>query len=474
MSLPGVIGGVDFLRAAGELLYQRQLHLEREVHRFEWRQVARSKQLAPGTPGAASKRLDWRYWFIMAGRGFGKTRTGSEWIREQVRLGRRRRIAFVAPTYDSGRKIMIEGPAGILNVSPPDERPRWLHQRKELHWPNGAVGFLYTAEEPDALRGPEHDAAWCEEIGAWRNAEETWNMLRFGMRVRGPLGDSPQTCITSTPRPTKLVRKIVVNPKTEVTDGTTYENRANLDDDFLDAVLTEYEGTRLGEQELLGKLLGDTPGALWRMARIDELRVTQAPDAVRVVVAIDPAVADADERREAERAQRFTAETGIVVAARARCSCRGKEEQHGFVLDDVSGYLEPEGWATRAVEAYDTHSADRIIAEVNNGGALVEATLRALGGDRAKRVSYRAVHASKGKIARAEPIAALYEKGLVHHVGVFAKLEDQMTTYNPLLVKRSPDRLDAGVWALTDLMLGPRAPSFGGTAAGAFSVKRRL
>ncbi len=469
-----VIGGEHFLRQAGELLWLHHQRQIQDAHRFEWRTHARPKQLAPGSPGAASPRTDWRYWFIMAGRGFGKTRTGAEWVREQVRQGRRRRVALVAPTYDSGRKLMIEGPSGILNVSPPEERPRWLHQRKELHWPNGAVGFLYTSDEPENLRGPEHDAAWCEEIGAWRNAEATWSNLRFGMRIRGPLGDTPQTCITSTPRPTSLVRKIVANPKTEVIDGTTYENQENLDPDFLDAVLTEYEGSRLGEQELMGKLLGDTPGALWKMKRIEELRVLVAPEAVRIVVAIDPAVADAEERREAERAQRFIAETGIIVAARARCLCRGKEEQHGFILEDLSGYLEPEEWAGRAVTAYDQHHADRIIAEVNNGGALVEATLRALGGDRARRVSYKAVHASKGKVTRAEPIAALYEKGMVHHVGVHPKLEDQMTTYNPLLVKRSPDRLDAAVWALTELMLGARAPSLAGIGQGAFSVKRRL
>jgi len=469
-----VIGGAQFLRAAGELLTLHHQHIEREAHRFDWHSLARPKQLAPGSPGAFSRRRDWRYWFLMAGRGFGKTRTGAEWIREQVRQGRRRRLALVAPTYDSGRKVMIEGPSGILNVSPPDERPRWLHQRKELHWPNGAVGFLYTAEEPEALRGPEHDAAWVEEIGAWRNAESTWSNLRFGMRVRGPLGDAPQFCITSTPRPTSLVRKIVANPKTEVIDGTTYENRDNLDEDFIEAVLAEYEGTRLGEQELLGKLLGDTPGALWKMSTIERLRVLVAPESIRVVVAIDPAVADAEERREAERSQRFIAETGIVVAARARCLCRGKDEQHGFVLDDLSGYLEPEEWATRAVNAYDEHSADRIVAEVNNGGALVEATLRALGGDRARRVSYKAVHASKGKITRAEPIAALYEKGMVHHLGALAKLEDQMTTFNPLLVRRSPDRLDAAVWALTELMLGPRAPTLAGIHQGTFSAKRRM
>ncbi len=454
----------DFLRLAVGLLDERAAHRERTRHSFDWRRVARPKQLPPGSPGADSQRTDWRYWLLMSGRGFGKTRTGAEAVREQVREGRRRYIAFVAPTLDDGRKIMIEGPSGILTVSPPDERPRWIRDKRELHWPNGAIGYLYTSEEPERLRGPEHDYAWCEELGAWRRAEATWSNLRFGMRRRGPRGDSPVYVLTTTPRPTPLMRKLVADPKTELVGGTTYENRANLDEEFVSSVLTEYEGTRLGDQELLGKLLGDTPGALWKPSLIESMRIDEAPETIqRIVVAIDPAVADAEERRRAEAEQRYLGETGIVVVGRARCLCRDREEQHGFVFEDLSGYFQPEEWASLAVEAYHRRKADRIIAEVNNGGKLVETTIRALGD---RHVSYKPVNASRGKQARAEPIAALYERRMIHHVGVHTKLEDQMTTWNPLLSRKSPDRMDALVWGLTEVMLGARSPSSAPSTAG--------
>lgn len=429
---------------------------------YNWQRLARPKQIPPGEPGSASTRKDWQNWFLMTGRGFGKTRTGAETVRAQVHAGRRRRVAFVAPTLGVARRLMVEGPSGILAVSPPSERPIWLHQKRELHWPNGAVGIVYTTEEPELIRGNEHDYAWCEELGAWRNPRTTWDMLQFCLRITGPHGDAPQTIITSTPRPTELVRSLVASDFTEVTKGTTYENTANLDPTFMRKVLAEYEGSRLGQQELEGKLLGDTPGALFKLSQIEADRVQRLPDQMRrIVVAIDPAVADVEERRKAQEDEEyFIGETGIVVAGVGVCSCeRSRGERfplHAFVMDDLSGYYQPEAWAKLALDAYDDHKADRVIAEVNNGGALVEANLKAQSN---RRFAYKAVHASRGKVIRAEPIATLYEKHVVHHVGVLAQLEDQITTWNPLLSRKSPDRLDAMVWGMTELMLEPRAGS---------------
>jgi phage terminase large subunit-like protein len=446
-----------FLKLAARQLAERQAEKRALVDRFDWLLHARTKQRPPGEPGSDNPRADWHYWLVMAGRGFGKTRTGAETIREQVRQGRRRSIALVAPTLGDGRKLMIEGPSGILAISPDSERPRWRADKRELIWPNGAIGYLYSSEEPERLRGPEHDGGWCEEMGAWRNPEDTWSNLRLGLRRRGPKGDRPQLVITTTPRATSLMRRVVANPRTVITNGTTYENAANLDEDFVGMVRDEYEGTRLGEQELMGRLLTDTPGALWKMSRIEELRRAAITESIaRVVIAIDPAVADAEERKLAAAEDRSVSETGIVVVARARCLCKGADEHHVFVLQDLSGYYAPDEWGQLAVRAYDEHNADRVVAEVNQGGALVQALIKTYG----PHVAYRAVHASRGKHTRAEPVAALYEQGKVHHVGVHTRLEDQMTTWNPLLSRKSPDRMDALVWAITDLMLGPQGASY--------------
>jgi phage terminase large subunit-like protein len=448
-----------FLRVAAAQLLEAKAKAERKAQTYDWRRIARPQQILAGEPGSYSTRRDWDVFLWMAGRGFGKTRSGAEAVRGQVDAGRRRRIALVAPTLDDARKIMIEGDSGLLSVYPKDSRaPVYKEHKREIHWPNGAIGFVYTTEEPERFRGPQHDFAWCEELGAWRNAETSWDNLQFGMRITGPRGDHPQTIIGTTPRPTPLMRKIVANPGTEVAHGTTYENQANLNPRFLAKILREYEGTRLGEQELFGKLLGDTPGAMFKLSLIEAARVVQPPEDLRVVVvAIDPAVADAEGRKRAEQTQTFLAETGIVVFGAGSCRCKGTEELHGFVLEDRSGYFQPDEWAKLAVDAYEQHAADRIVAEVNNGGALVEATLKAYGGSHA-RFNYKAVTASRGKAIRAEPVATLYEKGEVHHVGTLSKLEDQMTTWNPLLSKKSPDRLDAVVWAATEAMLGPSAP----------------
>jgi phage terminase large subunit-like protein len=468
------IGSETLLRAMMPALAEHTRVIHNARHRFVWRRHARPEQIPPGEPGAKVDRRGWDYWFIRAGRGWGKTRTGAEAVREQVITGRRRSVALIAPTLGDGRKLMIFGPSGIMECSAPNERPVWHERDRELLWPNGARGYLYSSEEPDRLRGGNHDYLWADELASWRNDNMTWAMARFALRITGPQGDVPQAIITTTPRPTPLVRKLLADPKSVVQDGTTYDNVANLSAHFLNTIREEYEGTRLGEQELLGKVLGDTPGALWKLSQIEALRVVQAPlDFVRIVVAIDPAMADPEERRLArEDGEHVIAETGIVVVGRARCLCRpGRDEQHAFVLQDLSGYHSPDAWARTAIEAYETFKADRIIGEQNNGGALVEANVRAQ--REGQRISYRGVYASRGKQSRAEPIATLYEKGVVHHVGTLAKLEDQMTTWSPLLARKSPDRMDALVWGLTELMLSPGTNLAGSGSRAIMTAPRR-
>jgi phage terminase large subunit-like protein len=397
---------------------------------YAWPFWARPNQLPPDG--------NWRVWLLLAGRGFGKTRTGAEMIRARALARTARRLALVAPTAGDARDVMVEGESGILAISPPWERPRYEPSKRRLTWPNGATATLFSADEPERLRGPQHDAAWCDELASWRYPE-AWDMLMFGLR----LGTDPRVVVTTTPRPTILLRELIADPSVVVTRGTTYENNVNLARGFLEQIIRKYQGTRLGRQELEAELLEDVPGALWNRGIIEASRVRAAPALIRVVVAIDPAVtatADADE-------------TGIIVA--------GKDGQgHGWVLGDTSGRYQPIEWARTAISAYRAHSADRIVAEVNNGGDMVEATLRMIEPD----VPFTAVRASRGKVTRAEPIAALYEQGRVHHLGTFPELEDQMCAFvadGRGAVKLppgsgSPDRVDALVWALTDLLVEPK------------------
>jgi phage terminase large subunit-like protein len=394
---------------------------------YEWRFWARANQLPPDG--------DWRVWLLLAGRGFGKTRTGAEMIRARALARTARRLALVAPTAGDARDVMVEGESGILAISPAWERPRYEPSKRRLTWPNGAVGTVFSAEEPERLRGPQHDAAWCDELASWRYPE-TWDMLMFGLR----LGTDPQVVVTTTPRPTRLLHELIADPTVVVTRGTTYENRTNLAPGFLGQIIRKYQGTRLGRQELEAELLEDVPGALWNRGIIEAARSRTTPSLTRVVVAIDPAVSATEEADE----------TGIVVA--------GKDDYgHGWVLADASGRYKPTEWAKTAISAYHSHCADRIVAEVNNGGEMVEATLRMIEPD----VPFAAVRASRGKITRAEPVAALYEQGRVHHLGTFPHLEDQMCAFtdgNRLITKTrrvggSPDRVDALVWALTDLLV---------------------
>jgi len=379
----------------------------------------------------------WRTWLLLAGRGFGKTRTAAEWVRHEIAQGSMRRVALVGATAADVRDVMIEGPSGLLaSCRDAGLAARYEPSRRRVVFPTvDAVAFAYSAEEPDRLRGPQHDGAWVDEAAAF-GGEETWDQLQFGLR----LGSNPRQVVTTTPRPVALIRRLVGDPTTVVTRGSTYDNRENLAPAFLEQIVARYEGTRLGRQELFGEVLDDVQGALWNLAMLEgaQRRRDEVPQLVRVVVAIDPQ-AGYDPDGE-------LSETGIVVAGVDRA-------RQGWVIADRSGNYTPNQWAERAMAAFHEFKADRVIAEANQGGVMVESTLRTV----APRAPITLVRATRGKLARAEPVAALYEQGKVFHAGVFRELEEQMTQYVPERAKRSPDRMDALVWALTHLMLGGRA-----------------
>lgn len=398
---------------------------------YDWPFWARPDQLAP--PG------EWRTWLALAGRGWGKTRTGAEWVRSITPTCGR--IALVAPTAADVRDVIVEGESGIMAISPNWDRPIYEPSKRRLTWPNGAQAALYSADEPERLRGPQHHAAWADEAAAWRYPE-AWDMLMFGLR----LGNDPRAVVTTTPKPVKLVRDLLRDPTTIVTRGSTYDNRANLAKAFVEQITRRYEGTRLGRQELNAEMLDDVPGALWDRTDIDvPYRVKIAPNTLkRIVVAIDPATTSGEDSDE----------TGIVVAGLGH-------DGEGYVLADLTCRETPNRWAKIAVDAYKHFHADRIVAETNQGGDMVEATLRTL----APNVAYSRIHAKRGKVLRAEPVAALYEQHRVHHVGSFAAMEDQMcgftADFDAGKAGYSPDRVDALVYALTELMLGetPAAPA---------------
>lgn len=390
----------------------------------DWRGfLARPDQIAPDG--------EWDIWLVLSGRGWGKTRTGAEWIKGEVESGRAKRIAFVAETAADGRDVMVEGDSGILSIydASDPERPLYEPSKRRLTWPCGAVATIYNATEPDQLRGPQHDTAWSDELAKWRYARETWDQLQFGLR----LGKHPRQLVTTTPRPIELVKAILAGKEGHVvvTRGKTMDNRANLASSFIEKIERRYAGTRLGRQELDGVLLGDMPGALWRLEDIDAYRVSQAPQLGRIVVAVDPAVTNTEESDE----------HGIVVA--------GTLKDEGYVLEDASTKGTPLTWAKRAITLHDKYEADGIVVEVNQGGDMVAQTLRSV----RDNINIIEVRASRGKHVRAEPIAALYEQGRVHHVGSFPELETQMTmtTSAGYEGEDSPDRLDAAVWALSVL-----------------------
>lgn len=389
---------------------------------------------------------DWRTWVVMGGRGAGKTRAGAEWVRAEVEgsrpldVGRSRRVALVGETIEQVREVMVFGDSGILACSPPDRRPKWEATRKRLVWPNGAVAQVFSAHEPESLRGPQFDAAWVDELAKWKRAEEAWDMLQFGLR----LGPRPRQCVTTTPRNVDVLKTVLASPSTVVTHAATEANRAYLAASFLEEVQSRYAGTRLGRQELDGVLLEDAEGALWTLAMIEAGRVEAAPPLDRVVVAIDPPVTGGA----------ASDECGIIVAG---VQMQGAPQDWKAVVNEdasVQG-ASPQQWAEAAIAAMDRHGADRLVAEVNQGGDLVETVLRQID----PLVPYRPVRASKGKVARAEPIAALYEQGRVAHLRGLGDLEDQMCrmTAQGYEGKGSPDRVDALVWALHALMIEPAA-----------------
>ena len=358
----------------------------------------------------------------------GKTRTGAEWVKSLIVSGQARRVALVGSTAADVRDVMIEGPAGLLSVCSDWDRPNYEPSKRRITFKNGAICTAYSSEEADRLRGPQHDFAWCDELASWSNVRDTWDMLMFGLR----LGKKPRVLVTTTPRPIPLLKELIKRPDVHIVKGKTSDNASNLAETFLSAIVNRYEGTRLGRQELDGDILDDTPGALWSRDLIEHCRIPKGtePAMRRIVVAIDPAVS-VSETSDA---------TGIIVAGLGR-------DGHGYVLQDLSGKYSPTQWARRAIDAYRLHKADRIIAEKNQGGVMVKSTLHAVD----PYVPIRLVHAAKGKVTRAEPISALFEQQRVHMVGCFPQLEDEMCSFKAGS-SDLPDRLDAMVWAMTDLI----------------------
>lgn len=372
-------------------------------------------------------------WLVLAGRGFGKTRCGAEWIREEVTAKRASRIALIAETQKDLEEVMVFGESGINSVFPPHQRPRITKKPVRVEFHTGAVAFGYNATEPDQLRGPQFDCAWGDELAKWRYARETWDQLQFGLR----LGKRPRQIVTTTPRPIPILKEILAADTTVVTRGVTTDNRANLAASFIKSITEKYAGTRLGRQELSAEILDDVPDALWTRAALDRDRrkPDQVPSLRRVVVAVDPAAKKNDIPEDG-------AATGIVVAGVG-------DDNRGYVLDDATCRESPMGWARKAIACFDRYEADCIVGEINNGGDMVESTIRAV----RTTVPFKEVTASRGKWVRAEPIAALYEQGRISHVGTFASLEDEMVNFGPngMVGDASPDRVDALVWALTEL-----------------------
>ena len=392
-----------------------------------WEYWVQDAQRAP--PGM------WRTWLLMAGRGFGKTRIGAEWVRRQARLHGNARIALVGATMADARAVMVEGESGLLTISRgSSDRPEWEPSLGRLRWPTGARAFLYSAAEPDGLRGAQHSHAWADEIGKWGADTESWDNLQLGLRM----GVMPRTVATTTPRATRLLKRLVTEKGVAVTRGRSLDNRAHLSADFLASMIDLYGGTRLGRQELDGELIEDVAGAMWPRALIEECRVPKPGEKLRrVVIGVDPP------------AGKTGAACGIVAAG-------VDEDGKGYVLADhsVAG-VGPEGWAAAVAGAADAHAAALVVAEANQGGAMVESVLRAC--DRV--LPLRLVHARASKAGRAEPVAALFRSGKAYFAGRFQALEDELAAFSTgegWTGPDSPDRADAMVWALTELMLARR------------------
>jgi phage terminase large subunit-like protein len=421
------LGSLDAFLATLSAKELKRLHYDFEV----W---ARGDQLPPAS--AAGDR-DWTTWLMLGGRGAGKTRAGAEWVRAVVQRpdfaqdAAALRIALIGETLADARAVMVEGVSGLLAVHPPHERPRYEPSKRQVTWDNGAIAQLFSAEDPDSLRGPQFAAAWCDELGKWRRPDDTWDTLQFCLR----LGSRPRQVVTTTPRPIRLIKALIADPQTAVTRVSTAANEANLAPSFLEAIVGRYRGTRLGRQELDAELLEDRPDALWPRALIERARVRVNPPLSRIVVAVDPPASSGPHADAC----------GIIVAGLA-------EDGRAYVLADCTRErASPLRWAESVIAAYRRFEADRIVAEINQGGELVETVIRQIDAS----VPVRTVRAMRGKWLRAEPVAALYEQGRVAHVGAFPELEDEMSDFGPdgLSGGASPDRVDALVWALTDLML---------------------
>jgi phage terminase large subunit-like protein len=398
--------------------------------KYTWTAWARDSQLAPDG--------QWSTWCILSGRGWGKTRTGAEWVIEKAQKYPGCHIALVGRTVADVRDVMIKGRSGILKVSPPWFRPTYYPSKRQLVWPNGTTATTYSADEPDQLRGPQHSFAWADERAAWQY-DDTWDQLIFGLRIEPAPGVTPQCVVTTTPRNTKAMKALVEDPTTVVTRRSTYENRENLSPRFIAEIERRYQGTRLGDQEIEGKIIDDIDGALWKREWLDRNRVVKHPELKRIVVAVDPPASSSETSDS-------PAECGIAVAG------LGMDGQ-GYMLADYSLIGTPDEWASAALTAYAVFEADLIVGEVNNGGEMVGTVIRSVAKDKEMgHVAYKAVRATRGKQIRAEPISTLCQRDLIHHVGVHPDTEYQLCNWVP--GNKSPDRLDAYVWAFTELMIG--------------------
>lgn len=421
----GPIAGVDGKQAGGlETQDRRKFWSYCQRYRQDWSRNGRTEQRPPVG--------DWRVWLLMGGRGSGKTRAGAEWVQELAAGTAARpglRIALVAETLGDAREVMIDGVSGICRIARRN-RPDFEASRRRLIWPNGTVAQIFSSEDPESLRGPQFDYAWCDELGKWKHGQETWDMLQFALR----LGDHPRALVTTTPRPVPVLKALLADTATAACRIRTSDNAANLAPGFLSAMSGRYGGTRLGRQELDGEMIEDREDALWSRAGIEALKLRDTGPLGRIVVAVDPPAG-----------MGRVSCCGIIVAGLDRSG-------RGVVLADCSVEgASPAGWASAVVRAFKRFDADRIVAEVNQGGDMVTAVLRGIDA----QLPVTSVRASRGKWLRAEPVAALYEQGRVVHAGSFPALEDQMCDFGPdgLSSGRSPDRLDALVWALTALML---------------------
>ncbi len=423
--------GSNYCRARGFVTSAWLTNKENVVLDGEWEFFAHGHQRTPANAGSGKP---WTTWLMLGGRGAGKTRAGAEWVREVARDSHAR-IALIGETEHDAREVMVEGVSGLLAAHRYDEKPQWIPTRRRLEWKNGAVAQVFSAEEPESLRGPQFSAAWCDELAKWRQAEATFDMLQFGLR----LGERPRQVITTTPRPIALIKKLIADPSTALTRAGTQANAHNLAPAFLGHVLARYGGTRLGRQEIDGEIVEERNDALWKRAQLEACRVDAAPALSRVVVAVDP---PASARKGADAC-------GIVAAGITGSGTI-------YVLADASAAgLSPQGWAVKAIALWRRLDADCLVAEVNFGGDMVRAVIR----EADAAVPVVSVRATRGKYLRAEPVAQLYEQGRVKHAGAFPALEDEMCDFglDGLSSGRSPDRLDALVWAVTALSFGARS-----------------